>query len=247
MYRASASVFRFHTTTTDLSVHLHEGYDWVKTRKLLEEQAKLIRKRLSKIRDLLASGQTGAGVADEHRSLLSDSEQLGLPPGAENMDAKQLLALIEEELRDDVTDMTETSSIASSEWQSFPTVAMDSSSRKATSTKTSTRRKGPKRRSRSAAIEFNLLDISLKYDTFPQKADRSNRLSVDVNSFNIIDNIKTSTWYKFLTELRTTDGGIVRATGLPMIRLEIVSVHVPKSTDEIIMRVSDISLHVKSP
>jgi autophagy-related protein 2 len=211
-----------------VTVHLHEGYDWSSTRKAIEEQAKVVRRRLERIRQLLASGQAPDASADDASILMFGSIQLGLPPGASELPSGQLLAAINEELDDDEGDAIS--------WQHLPG---QPATRRTSSTSGKTRKLLT--RSKSFAIEVNLQSIKADFDSYSPTSQVASKTSVDVHSFDIIDNVHTSTWRKFLTELRPSDGGTVRASGASMLRFELNKVRpvgkIASSQDEIVMRV----------
>ncbi|GAA6042716.1 hypothetical protein JCM8097_005543 [Rhodosporidiobolus ruineniae] len=253
--------FRFSLASTDVSIHLHEGYDWSTTRKAIEEEAKAVRRRLEKIRQLLASGQTPEVTAENAPStLLFGSLQLGLPPGASDLPPKELLAAINNEL-DDSPDSDAASTTSS--WQTFPDggAAPSTSSRRPAPAVVGKARK-KLTRSRAYAIEFNLRGLSASLDVYPPvppsanlgasllytslllpstRSQLSTKLSANVAALDILDNIKTSTWRKFLTELRPSDGGLVRPTGASMAKLEVSTVRpvggVKDAREEILLKI----------
>ncbi|GAA6043292.1 hypothetical protein JCM8097_003040 [Rhodosporidiobolus ruineniae] len=252
--------FRFNLANTDISVRLHEGYDWSTTRKAIEEEAKAVRRRLEKIRQLLASGQTPEVTAENAPSaLLFGSLQLGLPPGASDLPPKELLAAINNEL-DDSPDSDAVSTTSS--WQTFPGGATPSTSSRRSAPAVVGKARKKLARSRTYVIEVNLRGLSASLDVYPPvppsanlgasllytslllpstQSQLSTKLSADVAALDIIDNIKTSTWRKFLTELRPGDGGVVRPTGAPMAKLEVSTVRpvggVKDTREEILLKV----------
>ncbi|GAA5828512.1 hypothetical protein JCM11251_000826 [Rhodosporidiobolus azoricus] len=258
-FSAPASKIRCRLVNTDLAIHLHEGYDWFTTRKAIEEETKAIRRRLEKIRQLLASGQTPDGSAEKDASVLMfGSLQLGLPPGARELAPKDLLAAINEELNDSPnSDAVSTTS----SWQTFPGGSGDTSSsarRPAPAVVGKSRKKLT--RSRTFAMQINLRGVSASYDAYSvapasspgrsmytsmllptARSQLASKLAVDVSSLDIIDNIRTSTWRKFLTELRPNDGGQVRATGAPMAKVEMSTVRpiegVKNAKEEILLKI----------
>lgn len=225
-----ASLVRCRLSNCDVTVHIHDGYDWFSTRKAIEEEAKAVRRRLEKIRQLLASGQAPDASADEASVLMFGSVQLGLPPGASELPTGQLLAAINEELDDHSDAVSDTSS-----WQPL---SGQQASRKPTLVG-----KGRKRltRSRAFAIEVNLVGINASFDSYPSTNQLASRLRAEVSTFEIIDNIRTSTWRKFLTELRASDGGVVRDSGSSMVRFEQSKVRpvgrAASAQEEIVMKV----------
>lgn len=211
-----------------------------------------MRRRLEKIRQLLASGQAPDSTAENASVLMFGSVQLGLPPGASELPPKELLAAINEEL-DDTPDSDVVSTAASS-WSTVP-----GGGGKAKSTRASAPAvvgKGRKRltRSKAFAIEVNLRGLDASFDAYSTDASLAasittasgreqlaSRIKADVAALDIIDNIKTSTWHKFLTELRPNDGGTVRPTGAPMAKVEMSSVkpigRVAEAQEEVLLKV----------
>lgn len=219
----------------EISIHIHDGYDWASTRKAIEEESKLVRRRLEKIRQLLARGQVPDSSVDETSVLMFGSVQLGLPPGASEFTSGQLLAAINEELDDESDTVSNVSS-----WQSL--------SGQPQSSKPTLVGKARKKLTRSTtfAIEINLRDINSNFDNYSPTDELSSKIKFNVTNFEIIDNIKTSTWKKFLTELRASDGGTVRASGSSMIRFEMSTFrakdHSNSHGEEIAMKVSYTNL-----
>ncbi|BGP44040.1 autophagy-related protein 2 [Rhodotorula kratochvilovae] len=251
-YSAPASKIRCRLTNADVTVHLHEGYDWATTRRAIEEEAKAVRRRLEKIRQLLASGQAPDASAEEASVLMFGSLQLGLPPGACDLSPKELLAAINEEL--DADARSDVVSTAASSWHTLPAGGPSSSSRRAPAPAVVGKGRRRLTRSKAFAIEINLRGVGASFDAYaltPASLAASisagaaeqlaSKIQADAQGFEIIDNIKTSTWRKFLTELRPNDGGIVRPTGAPMARVEMSTMRpvgrVADAQEEILMKV----------
>ncbi|KAG0143212.1 hypothetical protein CROQUDRAFT_661531 [Cronartium quercuum f. sp. fusiforme G11] len=210
----------------DVSICLHEGYDWTSTRHAIEEAQKAMRKRLQKLRQLLAKGHlTDDAIDDELPSAtLFKSVHFGLPASSHSLTTAQLLTAIERELDDHgLTAADDDTSIASS-WQTLPSPPKERSGPTINSL-------SPLRnlqRSRHPALEFTLKNVTTrfrKYDTLQKTSDnesnRTTSLRLNADHVSIIDNIRTSTWKKFLTELRPNDGGVLRPTGAPMLRVNL--------------------------
>lgn len=160
------------------------------------------------------------------------SVQLGLPPGASEMPRNQLLAAINEEL-DDQPGLDAESTVSS--WQTLAGQQHQGSSRKATLVGKARKRLT---RSKSFAIEVNLRGVNASFDSHPLPNQTASKIRADVDSFDIIDNIRTSTWRKFLTELRPSDGGVVRSSGTSMLRVELSKVRSAERTaqEELVLK-----------
>lgn len=202
----------------DVSIRLHEGYDWVSTRRTIEEETKNVRRRLVKIRQLLAEGQMPDDRLEGASRTLFNSIHLGVPEDADDLDSMELLDAVNKEL-DDAETSSQTSATESQtgSWETLP-----SASNPPVSKIPKPRRKRTHlTRSSAFAIEINLRSIELNLDILSPDQQMSTVLALRVGDLNIIDNIRTSTWRKFLTELRPHDGGTPRPTGAPMMRLEV--------------------------
>jgi autophagy-related protein 2 len=215
-----------------INVFLYDGYDWAKTRKTIEEQVKEMRRRLAKIRQLVAGGQTQDPSLEETSTVLFNSVYIGLDEDVDGLEPAALIAAIDEELKDDFE------TISQSSWQSL---------RPSTGTKPHTR--SPKvhgkrlTRSKAPSIEFQLLGVEAEVDQYRPDESLVSRTFVTVKDLEILDHIKTSTWNKFLTELRSDSRGNVRETDSNMVRVELRSVRpVPgHPSEEARLRVCSVS------
>ncbi|GAA6057188.1 hypothetical protein JCM3770_004368 [Rhodotorula araucariae] len=260
-YSAPASKIRCRLTNVDLAIRLHEGYDWSTTRRAIEEEAKAVRRRLEKIRQLLATGQAPDASAEAASVLMFGSLQLGLPPGACDLPPKELLAAINEEL--DADARSDVVSTAASSWQTLPTSGPGASSRRAPAPAVVGKARRRLTRSKAFAIEVNLRGVGASFDAYASSPTSlaasisvgaaeqlASKIQVEIAGFEIIDNIQTSTWRKFLTELRPNDGGVVRPTGAPMAKVEVSAVtpvgRVATAQEEILakIKISPLRLYI---
>ena len=190
-----------------------------------------MRKRLAKIRQLVANGQIQDPTIEDTSSLLFNSVHIGLEQDEDALeDPAVLIAAIDEELKDDL-DATSQSS-----WQSLRTPNPHKS------------RNRPSRihgkrltRSKTPSIEFYFMGLKTEFEQYGPKDPLMSRTLVTVKNLEILDHIKTSTWKKFLTELRSDSHGNVRETGSNMVRVELQAVHpvLGQSSKEIRLKVSD--------
>lgn len=215
-------MFRVRVHNADVVVFLYDGYDWAKTRKTIEEEVKEMRRRLAKIRQLVASGQTQDPSIEETSTLLFNSVYIGLEQDAEELEPGALIAAIDDELKDD----TETASQSS--WQSLkpPTSGKPRPLSARVHGKRLYRAKGP-------SIEFRLMGVEAEVDQYRPDEPMVSRTFATVKDLEILDHVKTSTWRKFLTELRSDSRGNVRETDSNMVRVELRSVRpVPNHPSE---------------
>lgn len=219
---------------------LHEGYDWPRTRKAIEDEIKKMRRRLERIKQLLASGQKADESIDNTSSVLFNSVYIGFEQ-REDMDNSQLLAAIDEELEDLNRAETETQS----SWQTFPQPG--GVPREPAAAKSRIRLRGKRlTRSKKPQIEFKLDGLQADIDVYGPEDETAAFVHVTAKSFEILDHIKTSTWKKFLTEMKADSRGNVRETDANMVRLELVTVrpNLPSTDEEIRLRVKILPLRL---
>ncbi|GLB34893.1 putative autophagy-related protein 2 CAD motif containing protein [Lyophyllum shimeji] len=207
------TTFRLRIHDGDITLFLYDGYDWVRTRKTIEEEVKEMRRRLAKIRQLVASGQTQDPSAEETGALLFNSLYIGLDRDVDGLEPGAIIAAIDEELKDD----PETASQSS--WQSLKPPAPGKPRGR------SVRVHGKRlTRSRGPSMEFHLSGLEAEVDHYLPDAPVVSRTLATVRDVEILDHIKTSTWKKFLTELRSDSQGNIRETDSNMIRVELRTV-----------------------
>ncbi|KAI0647065.1 hypothetical protein C8Q79DRAFT_1009211 [Trametes meyenii] len=211
-------------TTTRVRVHdfnitvfLYDGYDWVRTRKTIEEKAKEMRRKLAKIRQLVASGQTPDPSVEETNALLFNSVYIGLEHNVDELEPGALIAAIDEELNEDFETTTQSS------WQSLKPQPLASPGRGGSqSAKTHRRRL---RRAKGPSLEIKLIGLDAEVDNYRDDASLVSRVLATVRDAEIMDHIKTSTWKKFLTSLQTDSRGNVRESDSNMVRVELRTLH----------------------
>ncbi|KAG6898364.1 hypothetical protein C0992_009039 [Termitomyces sp. T32_za158] len=207
------TTFQLRVKNSDISLLLYDGYDWLKTRKTIQKEVTEMRRRLAKIRQLVASGQVQDPSAEETGALLFNSIYVGLDRDVEGLEPDAIIAAIDEELQDDV----ETGSQSS--WQSLKPPAPGKTRTQSVSIhgKRLTRSRGP-------SMEFCFFGLEASVDHYIPDATLVSRTFVTVRDTEILDHIKTSTWKKFLTELRSDSRGNVRETDSNMVRFELLTV-----------------------
>ncbi|KAK7467202.1 autophagy-related protein 2 [Stygiomarasmius scandens] len=195
---------------TDICLFLYDGYDWAHTRKVIQEEVKEMRKKLAKIKQLVASGQTQEQAFEETSTLLFNSVYIGLEQSVDELEPGALIAAIDEELKEDYE------TVSQSSWQSLrPTVANKPAA-------SSTRLRGKRlTRSKGPSIEFRLHGLNAEFDQYKTKSPLVSRTFATVTDVEILDHIKTSTWSKFLTSLRSDSRGNVRETDSNMVKIDL--------------------------
>ncbi|KAJ1032669.1 hypothetical protein NDA16_000692 [Ustilago loliicola] len=256
----TASSVRVRLSNFDLSVRLHSGYDWESTRKAVQQEAKLVRKRLQKIKQLLAESQVPDDSVEAATSNLLDSIHISLPHNPHEMDAEAMMQAVEEELGEHSDAASMADSDATASWQALPTVRHDqhaARSGKTTPSGTSNTQHAKLRRSARSLIDFNFRGLEVEFDKAdPQQPGHVvSRIAVNARRFEIIDNIKTSTWRTFLTEMLDRNTALRHDAESKMVKVEILNVR-PQGdslsdaslleTPEVRMRakISPLRLHV---
>ncbi|TEB36380.1 hypothetical protein FA13DRAFT_1683755 [Coprinellus micaceus] len=213
---SEGEAFRVRVRNCDITLLLYDGYDWPRTRRTIEEEVKEMRKRLAKIRQLVASGQTQEPISDDTSALLFNSVYIGLNEDVDVNEPDALIAAIDDELRDDFETGTQSS------WQ---TVQQPGSSATAAARGPGVRVHGKKlTRSRGPSMEFRLSGLNAEVNNYGENSVVVSRTFATVRDLEILDHIKTSTWKKFLTALRSDSKGNIRETGANMVRIELHSV-----------------------
>ncbi|KAG6814394.1 hypothetical protein H0H92_010980 [Tricholoma furcatifolium] len=207
------TTLRIRVDDTDITLFLYDGYDWQKTRKTIEEEVKQMRRRLAKIRQLVATGQVQDPSAEDTSALLFNSIYIGLDRDVDGLEPGAIIAAIDEELKEDL----ETASQSS--WQTLKPAVSGKP-------QTPSIRVHGKRlaRSRNANMEFRLSGLHMEIDHFLPNATLLSRTFGTLRDVEILDHIKTSTWKKFLTELRSDSRGNVRETDSSMVKMELLTV-----------------------
>lgn len=200
----------------DFSLHLYEGYDWLKTRKAIEDETKDMRRKLARIKQLVAQGQTQDPSIESANTVLFNSVFIGLEEDVDELSPEALLVAIDKELDQD-DDL-----VSQSSWQSFsPTPASGGAPAPPQRTKSKSKHLS---RGKTASIEFHLRKAKVTFDETTPESALASRMLLTVEDLEILDRMKSSTWQKFLTELRSDSHGNVRETGSNMVRVELKKV-----------------------
>lgn len=176
---------------------------------MIEEETKAIRKRLEKIRQLLASGQTPDPSIEKTNSLLFNSVYLGLDADMESLDGQDIAEAIDENLAEEF----ETASHES--WQSLPVTSLPQGG------KIKTRRRKTRARSKVSEVEIQIQGLNADLDKYGDQADVASRVFTTIRDLKVLDHMKTSTWVNFLTAMRVDSRGNRRETDSDMVRLEL--------------------------
>ena len=198
---------------------LHSGFDWHRTRRIVDDEVRAMRRRLLKLRQLLATGgQVPDDSFEETHAILFNSVYIGIRPEVDVNEPNALVAAIDEELQDDLDETATQSS-----WQSLHREPVTSNA--AAEDGAADEPSSPNlKRSRHPSLQFCFTGMQVEYDGYGPESDTASRLLVISKDVEILDHIKTSTWRKFLTQMREDSKGNVRETGSHMLRIELLSV-----------------------
>lgn len=87
-------------------------------------------------------------------------------------------------------------------------------------------------RSKSSKLDIKLEKVNLDIDIFPNDNILAFRLLLLIRDVEILDNIKTSAWHKFLSHMRPDNDTSPRESKSNMVRIELNSVR-PTPTDSL--------------
>lgn len=107
--------FSLDAKNCNLKMELYEGFDWSSTRSLIKSERQAVRRRLLKIQQMLASGQTAQEELANLNSLIFDSVHLGITQDSDLENAADLTAAIDSQL----DQLQEEGLDRSEEWQNL--------------------------------------------------------------------------------------------------------------------------------
>jgi len=221
----------------DVLVRFHDGYDWSSTRQTIQQAQKTVRKRLQKIRQLLATGNPADARSIEEDlgpTTLFKSLHLGLDSSTRGLSNAQLLDAIDDQLvKEAVEPVSDDPESMAGSWQSLtPHPPNELPQPRLVSVPSSKQRQLCRSAQPMLKIVLDRVQGHFrKYYHDRESGDtkasdssdcRLSSLQLKTDTLTIIDNIPTSTWKKFLTELRPGEGGMMRPTGAPMVRVKFV-------------------------
>jgi autophagy-related protein 2 len=228
--------------STNVSLKMYEGYDWRRTHRVIEEQRKAIRKRLAKLKQVLSSGQTMDMTMDTDpfegtSALLFNSVHLGLANnGYDDLDDEALLDAIDRELGGEEKELD-------ASWETIrPAPSTSGQSHPSTSNAPSLRRK------RNPSVEIVLSNVEATFNQFEPGSELASRVLVTARELEILDHMKSSTWQRFLTSMRTDSLGNLRESDSNMVRVELKTLKVSPTSgmEELRLRakILPLRLHV---
>lgn len=190
-----------------------------------------MRRKLLKIRQLLASGQVPDHSVEDTHAWLFNAVHIGLTEVEEDAEPAAIIAAIDKELADDGDTASQSS------WQTL-NPAQHRAPRVPGSPKSETDRSSRSRRKKLTRSRHSRIDVCVYGLTGeveklrPNDGDLVSRVLIDVKNLEILDHIKTSTWKKFLTEMKSDSKGNIRETGSNMARVELKMVKPSRTLDQ---------------
>lgn len=256
---AGTVTFSLKLRPSKFTLSFFEGYDFERTRAFVKTAVKATRRKLEKIKQLLAEGQMPEQTIEEAADPLLQSIFLPsrLPEGnkvhAETSpvpdvnDTWRRIVAFDDEL-DQEEEYDSDSLLMWENLRDRPTVPRRGSSSSGPTPIPRTARTSRLKRSRFSAIDIQLENLQATLFSFASDDPLASRLAMSIADLSIVDNLKTSTWHKFLTELRPRDGGTTRPTGSPMVRIVLKMLRPAGSSDgeeaDLSVKVVPLRLHV---
>ncbi|TPX51151.1 hypothetical protein SeMB42_g02015 [Synchytrium endobioticum] len=190
----------------DVCLRIHDGYDWPIVRNYVLEQEEVETRRQRERRKGKSRSRPDADTRSESLDAAEMDDDLNSEyPPSERASRLQSYSSIGESLLDDA--------------ESFRTHMSRQTSNEGISTESRTRsllRSEP-------LLDLRLVSIRLEYDVYPSTSQTSFHAVLTVRDFEVIDNIRTSRWRKFLGRSRG-EGADQWSTSVNMFRVDLMGV-----------------------
>jgi len=226
--------FRLRVRDFSLIWHLHDGYDWQRTR---EEFTQAVERVEQKAEERRARRRVSRLQQDEEESVIGDflfnSVYIGIPT---SQDAQDLRRQINRNIDEDVS---ETASVPVSGISRPTTYSASGQPRQRQ------RRRLKVGRSKNHKIAFDLKGISADVMVYPPgSGEMINSVDLRLKDFEIFDRVPTSTWRKFLTHMSNDPNA--RELAKPMFHIQLDSVKTLQShaASEFLLHVAVLPLRL---
>ncbi len=83
-------------------------------------------------------------------------------------------------------------------------------------------------------VELRAYMMTINFDRFKESSQIASNLSIKVRDFEIIDNVTSSLWRKFLSHLRPETGDVPRERGSDMLKIEMTYVRPDIKTADVV-------------
>lgn len=229
--------FKLRLRDVNATWHMHDGYDWQKTRDGITAAVEVVEQRAE---ERLARRLQARVEPDEEESTIGDcmfnSVYITIP--SHFTETPDIRRGINRQIDD-----------LASESESVPASGMSRPTNYSASgrpIRQAHRRRLKLERSRHHKISFELKGLSVDLDVFtPGSSELQSAVDVRLRQFEIFDNVPTSTWKKFLTQQQT---GGTQELSRPMIHIELLNrktIQEREATDLMIhVAVQPLRLHV---
>ncbi|CAG8459179.1 6978_t:CDS:10 [Ambispora leptoticha] len=234
------SLTRIRIRDFNLVWKLYDGYDWEETRTTVSENIAHAKSQAKQQSADSAETVTGSDPNSNRPISPLDSEassffdRLYMGPTYRHSDyegSSQAASEIDYTVddRSDISSLVGSGLRAENEHLS----RRDSGSRKTADPSRSTRSRPKLGRSKASKLDIRLEKMNLEFDIFPEDDQLAFRLLLSVRDVEILDNIKTSAWRKFLSHMRAENDTSPRETKSNMVRIELQCVRpVPTEPSE---------------
>ncbi|RIB23489.1 hypothetical protein C2G38_843653 [Gigaspora rosea] len=216
------SLTRIHLRDFNILWKLYDGFDWKQTRNQASEA--LAQANNSTAATNLTGSSAGEARNPMDTELSSQFDRLFVDSPFKSPDHNGLSQLASEfeYMMDDHSDTSSQTSRVDSD---------NASVRDGKRSEQKNRSSRPKfSRSRTSKLDVKFDKINLEFDLFPKDNLLASRLLLLIRDIEILDNIKTSAWHKFLSHLRPDNDTNPRENKSNMVRIELKSVR-PVPTD----------------
>ncbi|KAI5356643.1 putative vacuolar protein sorting-associated protein [Septoria linicola] len=228
----------FHLRLRDFNFiwHLHDGYDWQRTRDGIVDAVEQVEQRAEERK---ARRRRSRQDPEDEESVIGDflfnSIYIGVPADLDTQDIRRQIN------RGIDQDISETESIPVSGISRPTTYSASGQPRH----RQSQRRRLKIGRSRSHKIAFELKSVSADVSVFPPGSDGVvSSVDLRVKDFEIFDKVPTSTWRKFLTHLDNDPASREMSKPMFHIQLDNVKTLESHSASEIVLHVTVLPLRL---
>jgi autophagy-related protein 2 len=228
--------FKLKLRDVNATWHMHDGYDWQKTRDgitaAVEDVEQRAEERLARRRARVEPDEEESTIGD----CMFNSVYITIPSNfTETPDIRR-------GINRQIDDLASESESVPASGMSRPT-AYSASGRPIRPTH---RRRLKLERSRYHKISFEIKGVSVDLDVFPpDSSELQSAVNVRLKQFEIFDNVPTSTWKKFLTQQHSGD---TQEIARPMVHIELLNrktIQEREATDLMIhVAVQPLRLHV---
>lgn len=226
--------FKLRLRDVNTTWHMHDGYDWQKTRDGITAAVEHVEQRAE---ERLARRRQARVEPEDEESTIGDcmfnSVYITIPSNfTETPDIRR-------GINRQIDDLA-------SESESVPASGMSRPTNYSASGRSKPRRRLKLERSRYHKISFELKGMSVDLDVFPpDSGELQSAVDVRLKQFEIFDNVPTSTWKKFLTQQHN---GESQELSKPMIHIQLLNrktIQEREATDLMIhVAVQPLRLHV---